>query len=551
MYHKLLEVLGSSTKGKFFKIAILLFISMILEILGIGLLIPVLKIFFGEKNEIFSIFTEFIGLDYNSKNLIVIFIFFFFVRTLLIVLITYYQNNFVAKIIKSLGYDMMKGYLYADFEFHSQNNSSNLLKNILVEIHYLSDYLFALVLLLVESFLAFGIVFTLLIIEPTASIITISFIFIFSIILNFILKPKINFWGKKREKLDSLISKTVNENINAYKEIRFTNSMEFFLNKFDMYYLPKSKIYTYQKTVAVVPRFFLELIAVLSILTFTLYMYFSGKPESEILIKTGIFIAGAFRLLPSISRIISSYQRLNFFKSSVETLYSQVLSLKKFKENYLQKFAIEKIKTLQLDSISFKYPKSKTKIFNKFNFEINEKQIVGVLGESGSGKSTLINIISGLLKQDEGEYIINGKIVKDPIKIGYLPQDVYLMDESIKKNIAFGIEDQKIDEKKIFKVLKMTNSLEFVRTLKAGIDTVVGERGSNFSGGQIKRLALSRALYFEPSILVLDEVTSGLDYENALSIMNLLQNLKSKIPIIITTHDKSQIKFCDKIFNLK
>jgi ABC-type bacteriocin/lantibiotic exporter with double-glycine peptidase domain len=326
--------------------------------------------------------------------------------------------------------------------------------------------------------------------------------------------------------------------------------MKFFLNKFDEFNLPKSKIYTYQKTVAVVPRFFLELIAVLSIFTFTLFMYFSGNPQSEILVKTGVFITGAFRLLPSVSRIISSYQRLNFFKSSVDVLYHQVISLNKLKIKYSQTFASEKIKTLQLYSISFKYPQSKKYLFDKFNFEINENQIVGVLGESGSGKSTLINIISGLLNPEDGEYRINGKLVKEPIKIGYLPQNIYLMDESIKKNIAFGDDDLKIDENKIFKVLKMTNSMEFVMNLEMGIDTIVGERGSNFSGGQIKRLALSRALYFEPSILVLDEVTSGLDDDNALGIMELLEKLKSKIPIIITTHDKSQIKFCDKIFKL-
>jgi ABC-type multidrug transport system fused ATPase/permease subunit len=198
MYHKILIVIGASAKSKFFKMAILLFISMILEVLGIGLLVPVLNTLFGEKNEFFSNFIELIGLNYNSKNLIVIFIIFFLLRTILIVLITYYQNNFVAKIIRFLGYDMMKRYLYADYEFHSQNNSSNLLKNILVEIHYLSDYLFALVLLLVESFLTFGIVLTLLIVEPIASIVTISLILIFSLLLNLVLKPKISFLGKQK-----------------------------------------------------------------------------------------------------------------------------------------------------------------------------------------------------------------------------------------------------------------------------------------------------------------------------------------------------------------
>ncbi len=551
MYRKILIILGTRAKRKFLIIAIFLFISMILEVLGIGLLIPVLEIIFGEKNETFSNFIELIGLNYNSKNLIVIFIIFFLVRTILIILITFYQNNFVAKILRFLGNDMMKRYLYADFEFHSQSNSSKLLKNILVEIHYLSDYLFALILLLVESFLAFGIVLTLLIIEPLASSITIFLIFIFSLLLNLFLKPKISLWGNKREKLDSLISKTVNENINAYKEIRFSNSMKFFLNKFDKLYLPKSKIYTYQKTVAIVPRFFLEFIAVISIFTFTLLMYFSGNLQSEILVKTSIFITGAFRLLPSVSRIISSYQRLNFFKSSLDLLYNEVLSLNKYKIKYSQTFALKKIKTLQLDSISFKYPKSKKYIFKKFHFEINENQIVGILGESGSGKSTLINIISGLLNPSFGEYKINGKIVKAPIKIGYLPQEIYLMDESIKKNIAFGEDDSKIDENKIIEVLKMTNSLKFVMDLEMGINTIVGERGSNFSGGQIKRLALSRALYYEPSILVLDEVTSGLDDKNAIGIMKLLKKLKTKIPIILTTHDKSQINFCDKIYNLK
>jgi len=552
MINKLKIIIGPSARNKLLKIFLFLLIGMVFEILGIGLLVPVMEFLLEIKDSYFEIIIDklfsFLRIELSKISITVLFIVFFLLRTIIIILISYFQNRLVANIVRKTANKLINVYLSLDYLEFKKGNTSSFLKNILIEVHYLSDYLFALVLLLVESSISIALIVTLMIIEFKASILTILTIVLSSFSINYFLKKRINRWGKKREYLDARLSKIVNENLNSFKEIRLNNALDYFSLKFSQVYKPKSDIYINQKTVSIIPRFVLELVSVIAIFIFCGFLIYQGIPNEQIFIKTGIFISVAFRLLPSFSRIISSYQRLNYFKPSVEKIYNE---LDKKTSIITKKRGTSELKNLDIRNINFSYKPDQI-IFQDFNFKIKKNQLVAIIGESGKGKSTLIDIILGLIKPEKSQIFINDKLSNSlgDISIGYVPQSIYVLDDSIKRNIAFGLDNEKIDLSKINKVLKQTNLFEFVNSTTNGIDTEVGENGNNLSGGQIQRLAIARALYNSPAVLIMDEPTSALDEENEIQIMRLINQIKIKTPVIITTHNKRILDYCDKIYDL-
>jgi ABC-type multidrug transport system fused ATPase/permease subunit len=282
-------------------------------------------------------------------------------------------------------------------------------------------------------------------------------------------------------------------------------------------------------------------------------MLSAGNEPKEIVPVVGLFAATAFRVLPSVNKVVGSRQLLKVSRNAIETIYSD-LQLPLLSKTGLNEETLE-FGTLQVENLTFTYEGIAESVLNNVNIHIEKGEAVGFVGQSGSGKSTLIDIMLGLLEPQNGSILINGQTIENvkqswQKQIGYIPQTIFLMDDSLRRNIAIGIADSEIDEVAIQEALKSAQLEDFVASLPEGLDTVVGERGVRLSGGQRQRIGIARALYHRPSVLVLDEATSSLDTETEHGVMQAVQALQGDKTVIIVAHRLSTVEYCDRLYRL-
>ncbi len=345
------------------------------------------------------------------------------------------------------------------------------------------------------------------------------------------------------------------QGLNSIKEIKILNRQETFLNNFAFHHKELTKINTKIGFIDHVPRVWLELMLILCIAFAVFYLQFKNLSIIDYLPLFGLYAAVTIRLLPSCSKIFTAIQRFKFGIAKIENLYDEFnleTEINKIdKNNYIKIFKNE----IELENISFKYSGQNYNIFKNVNLKIKKNTKVGVVGKSGSGKSTLVDILLGLIEPTEGKINIDGIDLKKNItgwqkNIGYVAQNIILTDDSLKKNIAFGLEDDFIDNNRIMDSIKKADLEEFLNKLPEGLETRVGEFGSKLSGGQLQRIGIARALYNDPEILFLDEATSSLDKETENNVINTVMSLKNKT-IIIISHKYSAIDQCDIIVEVK
>lgn len=562
---KLNILISRKEKRKGLLLTLLLLIGMIFEVLGIGLLLPILTAILNPEilleNEITKSIFDF--LQINDKDQIVkvalgSLLLVYLLKSAYLIFLSFYQNKFTSVLSSNLSNKLFKNYLYKDYAFHIKRNSSELIKNLQVEISNFSNFLISIISLITESTLAFSVIITLFFIEPLATLIVLLLFGLSSFMFYQFTKNITTEWGKVREQIDSKSSKIVIEGLSGIKEVILLGKQSFFENQLENMNSSKASMNSKALTLRQIPRYFLELLSVFSLIIFVFILLIQSKNVDNVIVTLGIFVAATFRILPSINRILSSLQNIKYYQSSIEVLYKEFEFINKKKDFFKRDIIrLAPNKSIDINQLCFIYPQTKKIILDNVTLKLQTGTTTGIIGVSGSGKSTLINIIVGLLKPSSGEILIddNSNIQNNLDSwqngIGYVSQDVFLSDQSILMNIAFGIKQESIDYKLIDKVLEQAQLSELILTLPEGYQTKVGERGVQLSGGQRQRIGIARALYRRPSILVLDEATSSLDVKTEEEIMMSVDNLKGQMTLIIVTHRLITLKNCDEIFSIK
>ncbi|ELQ6735678.1 ATP-binding cassette domain-containing protein [Campylobacter coli] len=450
----------------------------------------------------------------------------------------------------AIAYKVFAKFLNTDYENFTQKNQSEILKSITGEVYNLSTMISSFLLTMSEIFVVLLLYTLMLLVNYKITLFLSLFMIINAFILIKVLSPIVKKAGLKREEAMKNFFEILNTNLNNFKLIKLKTKEDGVLNLFKTQSEIFAKANITNESVSAMPRIYLEGVGFCVLVFIVVFLVFKNQSDiSGILATISIFVLALYRLMPSANRIITSYHDLLYYRSSLDIIY-QIL---KQKEESLGEEKIDFDKELRLENLSFGY-KDKKNLFTCLNLSIKKGEKIAFIGESGCGKSTLVDIIIGLLSPREGRVLVdknelNMKNVKNyRQKIGYIPQNIYLFNDSIAKNISFGDE---VDEEKLQRVIKQANLEHFVKNLPQGVQTKVGDGGSNLSGGQKQRIAIARALYLDPEILVLDEATSALDTESEARIMDEIYKISKDKTMIIIAHRLSTITRCDSIYRLE
>ena len=538
----------------------LLFIGMLLEVLGLGILLPVISIILDSeiivKNDIAISFSELFGIESHLQfvfSFLMIIVLIYLIKSVFLIYITYKQHRFLNNITTHIKNKLFSKYLKAPYSFHLATNSSFLIKNIQLEVDYFQIYCLALITIFIEGGLVFSVIATLIYIEPLGAISIGLFFGVLSFLFFSSFKTRLKKWGIYREHLDEKISKIAIESFSIVKDLKVLGRENFFIKIFSETNYVKSRLSANHSTIIQLPRFFLELVSIVGLVAFIFLMLFKGENPNSLITTLGVFIAATFRAIPSLNRILGAFQNLKFYNKSIELLYNEMQIEDPLNEDETLEFKFEN--EIIFENIDFKYSAQSDYIFKSLNLKIKKGETIGLIGSSGSGKSTFVDILIGLLTPSSGNILVDGKIINKSIsswqkKIGYISQDIHLIDDSIINNISLGIEEHEINLERINSVINSAQLESFINKLPKGIETHVGDKGVQISGGQKQRIGLARALYHNPEILILDEATSSLDNETETEVMKAIELLSENKTIIIIAHRYSTLSFCDRTFEL-
>ncbi|MBF0231422.1 MAG: ABC transporter ATP-binding protein [Desulfamplus sp.] len=538
----------------------------VFEAFGIGILLPILDLFINEE-KVYSA----TGLNWayrfsgaESPKMFIVYIaglacFVFVLKSVYSIGMVYFQHFAIAKIYQRLTSHVLKAYLDESYEFHLENNSSSLFKNISIEVgNFTNGYLQILVTSFGEILVLFAILSLLFYMYPFITCFLFLGLLLLFVTFYFTVRRRIKNYSISREKHSSLMFQAAQEPLNSIKEVKVFKASKIFLNRFDTSVTAYSNSFVKFSTISAFPRYIMETILFVSMLLVVIFNVMTGSDATAIIPTMLIFGVAAIRMLPSLFKIYSSINSFQFYSNSLDIVLSILNNVKSGGNNNKLSEKLSDIQTqeLKLDSIFFKYKNSHKWIFQDLSLEIPFFKSVAFVGESGAGKSTLVDVIIGLLEPEKGIISFGGICIDTKNKksfldrIGYVPQEITLIDDTLEANIAFGLTGDEIDKNRVQEVIHMARLDAFVKELPKGVNTKVGERGARLSGGQRQRVGIARALYKRPEVLIFDEATSALDSKTEEEISETIDTLKGTLTIIIIAHRLSTIKNVDQIFVL-
>jgi ABC-type multidrug transport system fused ATPase/permease subunit len=473
-------------------------------------------------------------------------------------LTSYAQVRFVQMREYTIGKRLIESYLHQPYSWFLSRHSADLGKTILSEVQQLiSDGMTPLMELIAKGMVTITLITLLIIVDPILTLIVgLSLSTAYLIIFYFVSKY-LNQSGSKRLINNQLRFTTVNEAFGAAKEVKIGGLEQAYIKRFSNAAQIYARVQASQRVIAQLPRFILEGIAFGGILLMILYSMSQTGNFNSALPIISLYVFAGYRLMPAVQQIYEAFTQLTFITPSLDKLYDDLKNLKPFNENQDQDI-LPFNKSIILKNIHYNYPNASRTILKDISLNISAKSTVGLVGATGSGKTTTVDIILGLLEPQKGTLEIDGKIIRKQNSrswqrsIGYVPQQIFLADDTIAANIAFGLEPKEINQEAVEKASKIANLHEFViDELPKKYQTTIGERGVRLSGGQRQRIGIARALYHNPQLLILDEATSALDNQTEKAVMDAIDNLDKNITIIQIAHRLNTLKKCDKIFLLE
>ena len=550
------DVLQASERRSLFGVFALILIGTLLETFSVGMMIPVLSVIASDDQKIsLPFFTIDPSLDKSQLiqvavgMMLAVYVF----KNVFLAISIWIQRGFLTRITSRVAARMLEIYIRQPYAFHLRKNSSTLIRNTQDASLVVAAGIEPMLTILTEGLIAAALFLVLVVVEPVGTICVIGLLLVATFVFQRFFNQKLQSWGTRRQIQKGSIIQTIQQGLGAVKDVQVLGREEWFVNEHRERQTLDANLLRRINTVQALPRLWLEVMAMAGLAGLDAIMLATGKDIDAIIPTVGLFAATSFKVLPSINKVVNSKQTLKVSRSTIETIHHDLgLSISTNETSLNSGFQFKAVEVAQLN---FKYEQSESLVLSNINLKILSGEAVGFVGQSGSGKSTLIDIMLGLLTPLSGSVVVNGQEVSGirsewQKTIGYIPQTIFLMDDSLCRNIAIGIADTEIDEVAIVEALKSAQLEDFVASLPEGLDTVVGERGVRLSGGQRQRIGIARALYHRPSVLVLDEATSSLDTETEKGVMQAVQALQGDKTVIIVAHRLSTVEYCDRLYRL-
>jgi len=558
---KLWNILSQKEKIVIFILLLMMIISSVLEIIGISLVLPIIAILAKPELIKTNVYLRYIYNLFNPSSdtnfivsLSIVLIILYIWKNLFLSFQYYVQSRFIMNKGAMLANKLFSNYLHSTYKYHLNHNSGYLLGNISLA-DLLSAYMLLPLMALGTELVVVCAVFTMLVsIYPLVTLGLLFAVIVISAIIYFPLKNLNYKLGKiyKHEVLE--MNKYAMQGLNSFKESKVRNKENYFSGQYEEHRNIFNKTHALILFLRILPRCLVESLAVSMGLIVLLIMIMNGGGRGDIILTISLFASSAVRLMPSLTRIQNSLTTIKQYSNSFHSLFEDIVDFE-VENNFDSDTPLPFNNELKIDSISFAYNKGEDNIFTKFSLMIQKSSSVAFVGATGCGKTTIIDMILGLLKPDSGAIKVDGIDIKDNLsawqkKIGYVPQAIFLLDDSIKANVAFGEYKDDIDESRVVECLKLAQVYKFIETLPDGVNNVIGENGIRLSGGQRQRIGIARALYHKPELLILDEATSALDNETEEAFIDALNKLKGKLTIIMIAHRLSSVKNCDEVIDL-
>ncbi len=573
LFGKIRSIFDRKQKFQLLMLGIMIFIGGILETLGVGAMMPVvtalltpdkLQEYIDEYQLLGNICSALHIEDVGQMTMMLLIglMAIYVIKNLYILLLTYKQNTFITQTRNKMISRVMAEFLNRPYEQYLGADIPTVFRITDSDIPQTFSLILAMLNLASEVVVSFLIFLVLLCINAAMTLFIIGVFGVLTLFIFKVFKPKLNKIGGENQRIQSRIAKWRIQAIYGLKDVKVLNREEFFVRN----YYESGKIgANVARNYAVLnntPRLLIETVFIVSMLSF-IAVYISGGGDMNVMMYAiGAFAAAAIRVLPSVNRINTYITEIAYTQPSLDFVYANLQQGMKTDAMLAERRANaqkEKLKLedkIELNHISFHYPDSEKNIFTNAHMEVPRGKSVGIIGASGAGKSTIVDVLLGLLHAQAGEITCDGvNIFKNYeswlAQIGYIPQSIYLIDESIRDNIAFGIDEDKINEKRIWEVLEEAQLKEFVEDLPEGLDTTIGDRGVRLSGGQRQRIGIARALYHDPEILVFDEATSALDNDTEAAVMEAVNSFHGKKTMVIIAHRLNTIEKCDIIYKVE
>ncbi len=570
---KINYIFDKKQKGQLVILAVLILIGAVFETLGVSMIIPVVSVILSPSDLhrkvakipwLSGVLTS-MGLDNDTKlacALLVLLIILFVVKNTYLLFLVYRQNTFISRARNDMISRVMREFLNRPYEDYLGADIPTVFRITDSDIPKTFNLMLSLLSLTTELIVSICLGVVLLFVNWQMTVLIVVVLLLLTLIITKLLKPRLNTIGRHNQETQSRIAKWRLQAIYGLKDVKVLNRQDFFIRNYYEQGRIGADIDRDYQVLNNMPRVLIETVFMAVVILYVLIYITNGGDASQLVPQLTAFGLAAMRIMPSANRINTYITNIAYNQYSLDFVYQNLTeSMKTEKAMRAERAAISGPelhleKEIELKNITFAYPDSDVNIFKDANMTIKKGQSVGIMGPSGAGKSTIVDILLGLLHVQSGEILCDGSNIFSNYEswlsqIGYIPQSIYLVDESIRENIAFGIDASEIDDERIWEVMEEAQLAEFVRSLPEGLDTKVGDRGVRLSGGQRQRIGIARSLYHNPEILVFDEATSALDNETEAAVMEAINSFHGRKTMVIIAHRLNTIEKCDVIYEVK
>ena len=568
MFKKINYVLDRRQKTNLSVLLVIILIGAFVELLGVSAIMPLIDVAMepgtiGEK-WYFVLISRNTGItDANQMIVLLAFVLIaiYILKNIYVTMMYSLQYRFIFNNQQRLSVRMMKSYMQQDYLFHVSRNVAEFQRNIVNDVNGFYTVTLNALQFLAEFSVSVVLVAFLLVQDWVSTLAVASLLFLFMGFFTIFFRKVLVRIGEESRLANVSVTKWLLQAFSGVKEIKVANKERFFIANYDRSYRDCARIQRQQSMLTYLPKPVMETVCICSLMIAMIIKIVVVKSDITSFVTTlSVFAVAAFRMLPSFNKITGYISGMMFNKPSIDAVYNDLREIEQLMArrtaDHEDTVKVKLGTAIRLDRVSFRYPKAEKWILKNASLEISKNTSVALIGASGAGKTTAADLILGILEPQEGAVMIDGTDIRRCMTswhedVGYIPQTIYLMDDSIRANIAFGISEAEIDDDAVGKALQEAQLDRFVHALPEGADTVIGDRGVKLSGGQRQRIGIARALYRNPSVLILDEATSALDNETEKEVMEAIDGLHGTRTLIVIAHRLSTIKKCDRIYEVE